>query len=351
MVLPYDVAMRTRRRVVFVALVGVIASSFLVTATPAPAGELVLPPTTSAAERIVEEYNAANDANNASLDIEGQAAIEGAPIKEIDDVAFREAFGRGETNLGGPADVDSIDVFVPDQSSYPLTFLAFERFTSSTTGSVNEQFLVFAKASSDAPWKVTHAASLLPEVIVPEVATDQDGLATLVTGKRASKLQVNPTKLSPKLAKLWRSSADGVPIAKPFEPGLLTTEAAAVFLSELERLPINESRVDFEFRSTENQPLCFASADEGALCFFIIHYRSTLDPVSGVFVQDDTRATLTGLIEPGEYGGVIFDRTAIVLAAVPKRGNLARVEVIGLYNGLVAAEALPKGVEVPNDAV
>jgi hypothetical protein len=273
------------------------------------------------------------------------------PIKTIDDVAYHEAFGRGETSLGGPADVESISVFVPDQSSYPLTFLAFERFTSSTTGNVNEQFLVFAKASSDASWKVTHAASLLPAVSVPSVATDQDGLATLVTGKRASKLQVNPTKLSPKLTKLWQSSAEGVPIAKPFEPGLLTTEAALVFLNELEQLPINESQVDFEFRSTESQPLCFASADEGVLCFFVINYRTTLDPVSGVFVQDDTRETLTGLVVPGEYGGVIFDRTAIVLAAVPTRSKLARVEVVGMYNGLVAAEGTPKGVDTPSDAV
>jgi hypothetical protein len=242
-------------------------------------------------------------------------------------------------------------VYVPDQSSYPLVFLAFERFTSADTGSVNEQFLVFAKASSDASWKVTHAASLLPDANVPEVATDRDGLAAIVKGASAAKLQVDPTRLSPKLAKLWQNSADGVPIAKPFEPGLLTTDAAAVFLGELEQLPINESNVDFEFRSTETQPLCFASADHGALCFFVINYRATLDPVSGVYQQDDSRETLTGLVVPGEYGGVVFDRTAIVLAAVPKRSKLARVDVIGLYNGLVAAKGTPKGVEVPGDAV
>ncbi|MSO78117.1 MAG: hypothetical protein EXQ79_00740 [Acidimicrobiia bacterium] len=343
--------MRIRRRAAFLAVAGVMSASFLVTATPAPAGELVLPPTQSAAERVVDEYNSANDVNNAHLDIEGQAAIEGAPIKTIDDVAFHEAFGRGDTSLGSSADIDNISVFVPDQSSYPLTFLAFERFTSSDTGNVNEQFLVFAKASSDAPWKVTHAASLLPDVSVPDVATDQDGLATIVKGKGASRLQVNPTKLSPKLAKLWQNSADGVPIAKPFEPGLLTTDAAAVFLGELEQLPINESNVDFQFRSTETQPLCFASADQAALCFFVINYRATLDPVSGVYEQDDSRETLTGLVVPGVYGGVIFDRTAIVLASVPRRSKLARVDVIGLYNGLVAAEGTPQGVDALGDAV
>jgi hypothetical protein len=142
-----------------------------------------------------------------------------------------------------------------------------------------------------------------------------------------------------------------VPVAKPFEAGLLTTDATAVFLSELEQLPIPESNVDFEFRSTESQPVCFASEDRGALCFFVINYRARLEPVSGVYEQDGSREALTGLVVPGEYGGVIFDRTALVLAAVPKRSKLARVDVIGLYNGLVAAEGTPKGVEAPGDAV
>jgi hypothetical protein len=97
--------------------------------------------------------------------------------------------------------------------------------------------------------------------------------------------------------------------------------------------------------------VCFASSAEGALCFFVINYRTTLEPTSGVYVQDGSRETLTGLVVPGEYGGVIFDRTAIVLAAVPKRAKLARVNVVGMYNGLVKAEGTPKGLDVPNDAV
>jgi hypothetical protein len=56
-------------------------------------------------------------------------------------------------------------------------------------------------------------------------------------------------------------------------------------------------------------------------------------------------------VAPGEYGGAILDRTAIVLAQVPKRANLARVSVIGLYNGLVAAQGTPKGVQIPSDTV
>ena len=348
---PYDAGVGTPRLLALAALAGVVGITLVSTAVVAPAGELVLPPTRTAAERIVADYNEVNANNNATLDIEGQAAIEAPPIRSIDDATFREFQGRGQTTLGDEFAVDDVTVFVPDQSKYPLMFLALERITSPAATESNQQFLVFAKASSDAPWKATFAAALLPDATVPRVATDQDDLATLVTGQLAASLQVNPTKLGPKLARLWQRSARGVAIAKPFSPGLLTTEAVNLFLGRLEQLSLNESRVDFDFTSSESQPVCFASVGDGALCFFVIDYTATLDPVSGSFVQDDGRATLSGLVTPGEYGGVIFEYTAIVLAAVPKQGKLARVDVVGFYNGLVAAEALPRGVDIPADAV
>lgn len=322
------------------------------TTAPAPAGELVLPPTTTAAERIVEDYNAKNTLNNATLSIEGQAAIEAPPIKTIDDAVFREHMGRGETTLGDPFTVDEVEVFVPDQSSYPLVFLALETLTSpelpdeSTT-----QLLVFTQSGADEPWKATHAASLLPDIETPRVATDEHGLATLVAGEDAAALHVHPRKLAKRLARLWQRSADGASISKPFAPGLLTTDAVALFLGELEQLPINESSVDFTFTPSESQPLCVAARGNGALCYFQVSYRATLDPVSGVFVQPATRDTLTGLVVPGEYGSVTFERTAILLAAVPKRTGLGRVDVIGVYNGLISAETSPRGVDAPNEAV
>ncbi len=343
--------MRTPRFLTLAALAGVVGTTLVSTSVSAPAGELVLPPTRTAAERIVDEYNEVNANNNATLDIEGQAAIEAPPIKTIDDATFREYQGRGETTLSDAFTVDDVSVYVPDQSSYPLTFLAFETISAEGQAASSQQFLVFAKESSDAPWKATYAAALVPDAVVPRVATDQDELATLVKGKRADSLHVNPTKLAPKLARLWQRSAGGVAIAKPFSPGLLTTDAINVFIGQLEQLPLNEARVDFKFTSSESQPVCFATVGDGALCFFVVNYTATLDPVSGAFVQDDTRAPLSGLVPPGEYGGVIFEHTAILLAAVPKRSKLARVDVIGLYSGLVAAEGTPPGVRAPSDAV
>jgi len=319
-------------------------------AAPGGAGDLVLPPTATAAERIVSDYNAKNTLNNATLSIEGQAAIEAPPIKAIDDAAFREFQGRGQTTLDDPFTVDGVEVFVPEQDGYPLNFLAYEELSSPDQPEPVQQFLVFSQTNADEAWKVTHAASFIPGAAVPEVAVDRNGLTAIVDGSDSS-LQVKPTKLAAKLAKLWQRTADGAGISKPFEPGLLTTESLAVFLGELELLPLNEARVEFAFESAESQPVCFASAGDGALCFFVISYRATLDPVSGVFVQPATRDALTGLVVPGEYGSVTFERSAIVLAAVPKRTRLGRVDVIGFYNGLIAAETSPRGVGAPTDAV
>lgn len=322
------------------------------TAAPAPAGELVLPPTTTAAERIVDDYNAKNTLNNATLSIEGQAAIEAPPIKAIDDAVFREYMGRGETTLGDPFTVDDVEVFVPDQSSYPLVFLALETLTSpERPDEPSTQLLVFTQAGADEPWKATLAASLLPDIDAPRVAIDEHGLATLVTGKEAAALQVHPRKLAKRLARLWQRSAGGASISKPFAPGLLTTDAVALFIGELEQLPLNEASVDFTFTPSESQPLCVAARGGGALCYFVVSYRATLDPVSGVFVQPPTRETLTGLVVPGEYGSVTFERTAILLAEVPKRAPLGRVDVIGVYNGLISTETSPRGVGAPDDAV
>ncbi len=76
----------------------------------------------------------------------------------------------------------------------------------------------------------------------------------------------------------------------------------------------------------------------------MISVRETLRPANGSFTQPPTREPLTGLVAPGTYGQARFERSAILVAAVPKRGNLARADVIGMYEGLTSAEATPGSV-------
>jgi hypothetical protein len=342
--------MRCSRRNGVLGLLVLACAISVLPVAPAAAGDLVLPPTPTEAERIVAAYNAKNAENNAALDLEGQATIEAPPIKTIDDAVFLEHRGRGATGLDDPFSVERVEVFVPEQSAYPLRFVARLELLSLADPEPIEQLLVFEQAAAGEPWKVTLAASLLAGADVPELAIDRHGLASIVTGSE-SPLQVSPTKLATKLTKLWQRSAEGAAISRPFAPGLLTTDAVALFVGELDQLPVNEATVEFTFRPMERQPLCFATQRDGALCFFAVTYEAVLDPVSGVFVQPPTRETLTGLVAPGEYGSVTFQRDAIVLAAVPKRTKLGRVDIVGFYNGLVGAQTSPPGVDAPSDAV
>ena len=321
-----------------------------VTALAAPASaQVVLPPTQAAAEQVVNQYIQANTHNNNTLDVEGQAAIEDAPIKPIDDALFREYRGRGKTTLAENVTNDSVKVFRPDQSSYPLSFLALQR--SHDPNAKVRQYLLFGKASAADPWKVSMAAQLLDRAATPKLKVDSDGFAKVVTDQAAAALVVKPTELAPKLAKVWDKSLNGVPTSKDFEPGVLTTDVSATFVGELQQLPLSQAKVDFKFTPGENRPSCFATSRGGALCLFVVTIRETLKPASGSFVQPPTREPLTGLIAPGSYKEVHFDRTAILVAAVPKRGKLARADVIGIYEGLTHADAIPGAADQPGTSV
>ncbi len=329
-------------RVVVVAVT--LSSASLVTASQGSAQD-ALPVSESEALRVLEEHVEKNEQNNATLDIEGQGAIEAPPLRTIDDALFREYQGRGETTLGETTTIDDLDVFIPDQSRYPLMFLASETFTSPDSPDRTQQLLLFVKPTEDDPWRTTMAAQLLGEM--PELDIDEFGLARLVGPKAAAKLEVKPSQLSKKLASLWTRTLDEpLPASATFEPSLLTTAITQLLVFSLEKLDLPETNVEFEFKAAENQPVCFG-AEGGAFCFFVMSIRESLEPVTGRFEQPDSRDVLGGLIPPGDYGGAQLDRLAILAGFVPNRARNELVQVIGLYEGLVRAEGTPGRASAP----
>ena len=61
-------------------------------------------------------------------------------------------------------------------------------------------------------------------------------------------------------------------------------------------------------------------------------------------MQPDTREVFGGLIEPGQYGQVRYDRLAVLAASVPpKSAKHERVDIIGIYDGVVSASAVAPG--------
>ena len=321
-----------------------LASVSLVTAAPGSAQD-ALPVSESDARRVLEAHVEKNAQNNETLDIEGQGAIEAPPLRTIDDALFREFKGRGETTLGEDTELDDLDVFIPDQSSYPLMFLASETFSSPNNPEPTQQLLVFVKPTEDDPWRTTLAAQMLEPM--PELDIDEFGLARLVGPKAAAKLEVKPSQLSKKLAKLWtRSLTEPLPASATFEQGLLSTAITQLLVFSLEQLNLPETDVDFEFKAAENQPVCFG-AKGGAFCFFVMSIRESLEPTTGRFEQPSSRDVLGGLIPPGDYGGAQRDRLAILAGFVPNRTRNELVRLVGIYEGLVQAEGTPGRASAP----
>ena len=320
----------------------------------APAGAQTPPlptvaPTNAEARQVVASYNAANQGNNDTLDTEGQAAIESAPIELIDDATFRDVRGRGDTSLHERFSVDQVRVYVPGQSGYPLQFMATERV--SADGGSFRQVFVFVKASESDPWRVSMAAQSSAAPGLPKPVRTRDGAATLLDADHAATLLAIPETLPQSLADLWaREAGEERAPARVFAEGPLTTGGVDRLVNELAQLGIS-ALVDFEFDAAPYPVIAYRTAGGGAVCLFTVSVHETIHPSGdgnpGVgddrLVQPRSRQTFTGLVVPGDYREVRFDRLAIVAVKIPERGPDARVEVVGFYDGAIAATAEAAG--------
>lgn len=322
----------------------VVASVTSVVAAPSSARAQAAPPplTREQALRVLRAFEEKNAQNNDGLDVEGQATIETAPIQTIDDANFREFRGRGMTSLGEDARIDQRRVYVPEQAGYPLQFLASERNTSSD-GATTRQLLLFVRPNEGDPWKVSMAAGLVGSV--PKLLVDRDGFARLLDADHAASLVLEPDGLARSLAALW-DRGEGVSDPKPFEPGPFTTDAVTGFVSTLGAMGIN-AVADFTFTPADTPVVSFRTAKNGALSFFVVAVTEVMRPDGvGALVQPESREVFSGLLVPGQYGEVRFERLAILAAHVPPAGRKARIDVIGIYEGLVQATATGAGATV-----
>jgi hypothetical protein len=312
---------------------------------PAPSGAL----TVAEAKQVVDQYDLANAHNNDTLDVEGQGAIEADPIRAIDDANFRETSGRGEASLHEDVQVGRIRVYVPQPNGGSEQFLATERVKGADSSF--DQVLLFTRPDATAPWKVSLAAQL--DGALPKLQTDHNGDAALVDADHAADLQAKPGALAGALANLWaRDAGDERPPVKVFAKGALTTDAVDAFVNRLASEGI-EADVDFDFHAADDPPVCYRTTDDGAFCFFVMSMQETLHPTGGNdrLVQQGSRSPLGGLVVPGEYGSVTYQRSGIVAATVPPRSAKGRVKVIGLYDGTVDATTEPVGSGTPQPAV
>jgi len=293
--------------------------------------------------RVLRRFERANARNNDSLGIEGQGAIESPPVQLIDDAAFREIRNRGGTSLGDQSAISRRRVYVPRQTQYPLQFLASERVSDGSA-----QLLVFTRPTEAEGWKVSTAVSLATGP-VPELVRDHDGYTAPLDADRAAALKVPPDAVAPALADLWtRSEEGGTPSSELFEPGLLTDRAVSSLVGELAASGIGGD-VLFRFEPAPFPVVASPMTRGRALVLFALSVHETIRPTggNGVLVQPRSREVFGGLVIPGRYGTVRFDRLMLLAAVVPPGATKARIRVIGVYSGIVGAETTPP----PGDVV
>jgi hypothetical protein len=324
---------------VIVAMIAMLASTVVGGVAPAPAQDRPPPLTPKQALRIVNDYDRKNARNNDTLDLEGQAMIETPPIQPLDDATFREYEGRGKSSLNDQRKISQRRVFVPEQAGFPLQFLASERSTSPDSDPIT-QLLLFVRPTEGDRWKVSMAATIIGAP-VPKLLVEDDGFARLLDADHAAGLVLPPAELPAAISGLWSRAAAGQGgDAAPFAPGPFTTDAVANFINVLAQMRI-DGRVDFAFAPHETPQVCYRATADGALCFFAVTVTEIVRPTGATFVQPRSRQKFGGLVVPGEYVEVRYERLAILAAVVPNTRGTALVDVVGIYDGVVSATATP----------
>lgn len=290
---------------------------------------------------MVAAYNVANAHNNDTLDVKGQGAIEAPPIRTIDDAAFAELRGRGEATLGESGTIDQVRVFVPEQSGFPQQFLASERATGSASSF--RQLLVFSKTSESDPWQSSMAVQLLVSK-VPKLLTSAAGTVERLDADHAASLKVRPAALGKALADVWAKAGGEERASHPeFAKGPLTDGVVDVFVNQLSRMGIS-GRLDISFSPSELPVVGYRTADGGALCFVVMQVHESLAPAIGsAFAQGADHKPYGGLIKPGTYGQLRYERLVILALLVPRAVSKAHVRAIGIYDGVVSATPLSSG--------
>lgn len=285
-------------------------------------------------------YEHENARNNAGLGVEGQGAVELPPIKLIDDATFRELRNRHQS-LGPQGRVIERRVVVPRQTAYPLQFIAAERIRFDG-GEAASQLLLFDRATANDDWKVSSAAQLGADTVPPFVV-DAAGYAAPLDADHAAALKLAPEAVVAALADVWTRSDAGAPITSElFESGPLTTGAVSRLVDELAFTGI-EGEVDFGFEPAPYPVVTYRLERGRALVMFALAIHETIRPAdSGErLVQPKSRATFGGLVVPGRYSTVGYERLALLTAVVPRAGAPTRVRIVGSYSGLVSASTTP----------
>jgi len=316
---------------------------------PASAGKPAGIVTVADARQVLGQYTTVNNRSNKLREASLLATYEGGSSYQIDAGGYRWTRASDPANHSF-AVIDYVDpnFYIPLQSGYPAWFAVRALQQTSAKQADNQHvYLVFTKASAQAPWMevLEPNTSGLPAQASPPVAADASGYATQVSPADASGLRLAPAKLAAQ--DVTYLDAGNMPtkpprpgLAPPKRPHVISFVNGQVSVGDLadkafwhSHMPSGSTQID-SHQTTADQVFALRTANGGVLAFYDLTASLTLG------VPDAQPFTIT---IPGFFNGKEQARSFTVnygdqFAVYEPPGTAASPEVVANFSGPVSGE-------------
>lgn len=234
----------------------------------------------------------------------------------------------------------NVIIWVAHQSSYPLSFLAFDSPTVPGAQAL-PQLLRFIKASASSPWTVNFQVLLDLAATAPDVATDANGYAQEIPASRYGSFTVPPSRLAKDYA-AYLSAGAGAD-ATEFAPGGYTSgvidgDNKLIRMRQQE----NKQAVTVSFTPSSDPISAYLLNDGGALVLVGVQSMTHVTPLKagGVLTVTKDGMDVAGPA-PGKYRD--WTNELILLAALvdPAKGSAGKVSGLGAISGPVRSLSTP----------
>jgi hypothetical protein len=232
----------------------------------------------------------------------------------------------------------NVIVWVAHQSSYPLSFLAFDAPTVPGAQAL-PQLYHFTKASKTAPWAADFQVLVPASSAAPDVALDSKGYATAIPTSRYASFRVSPANLAKDFAAYLQAgnSAD----AHEFAPGQITSTV----IDGDNKLVRDEEQqkgatATLTFTPTDDESSAYLLSDGSALV--LVGVRSQTHVVAGKTLITATKDG-KGVVgpSPGKYKDTTNELLLLAAFIDPPKGGTAKVTGFGALSGPVRSTATP----------
>ncbi len=285
------------------------------------------------AKQIVDDWYAQSYEAAAALDSALLAQVESPPLLTIDEADFQHRRDREMPFEELIPEPESVDVYVPRQTSHPAQFLARIGYAGGST-----QYFVFLQEAEGAPWRTPYQAATEGFPRLPSrIVIDPDGYAESVP-PNARGVKVAPQRLAAALVDYFsRYEEPRLPAARPFRAGPATSDNLKAIRARARDVPAT-----FEFSEVTAPFAAYRTRNGGALVFFAYSSHDETTAPAGGTLRVDELGLPGPQLEPGRYVRTESTRTSLVAAAVPPAKQTdGLVTVVGRYTGTVEVAGEP----------